>query len=194
MAAENYIPLHMQNVLDTEVRNDEQLLWAAQPGTGRAFKRALPILLFALAWLVFSSFVAYMVFTDTDVPFFPKAFISFFLLIGVLLLSAPYWMMRAAKNTIYAVTSKRAMIIKKGRAITVDNYGPEKLGDIDKRIFADGSGDLIFEKRISHHSHRSRGRSRSSQQVKEIGFFGIPKVNDVYDMILNMASQNAGKA
>lgn len=199
-AADNYIPLHLKNFLDNEINDGEQLLWAAQPGIRQALRRAIrssvPVLFFGLAWLGFISFIAYMVLTDPDVPLLAIAFISPFMLIGALLLSVPYWKTRWTKKTIYAVTNKRAIIIKKTwGSVTVERYGPEKLDNMDKRERSDGSGDLLFFGITSLRDCLKKASSGQKVSLRpEIGFFGIPKVNDVYDILVNMTSQNAGKA
>ena len=179
------LPLDLQRVLDEETHRDEQVTWSCQPGTKRAVRRALPLVFFALFWLGISGTIAFVIFRDADVPLPAKAFISVFLLIGLLLLSSPVWMVRSAKNTVYAVTDERAIILKKGMSIGVESFGPEQLDHADKRVFRDGSGDLIFERQVS--THYSKGRRRES--VKEIGFFGIPQVGQVHNLIRDLGKR-----
>ena len=115
------------------------------------------------------------------------AIIGVFILIGLLILSSPFWAAKAAKNTVYVITDKRAVIVlKKNSEIEIKNFQPDELRDIDKRIFSDGSGDLIFDRQVSlHHSHKHG----THEHIKETGFFGIPAVNDVQEMLRALAQK-----
>ena len=96
------------------------------------------------------------------------------------MLSSPLWAWHKAKKTVYALTSRRAIIFQKGHSVKIDSYGPEEMNNISKRIRSDGSGDLIFDREISY-THSRRGGTR--ERIKEIGFFGINEVNHVEDLI-----------
>ncbi len=181
------LPFDLQRLLEDELDQNERVLWSCQPSLKRAFRRGIPLVFFALFWLGISSTIAFAIFRDANAPWFAKIFIGFFLLIGLLLLSSPIWMVRSAKHTVYAVTDQRAIIITKGMSIDIQSFGPDDLTQIDKRLFRDGSGDLIFDRQVS--THYSKGRRR--ENVKEIGFFGIPQVGQVHQMIRDMAQGTA---
>jgi hypothetical protein len=174
----------LQSLLEQEIDKGEQLRWQCQPSVREAVKRSLPAVVFAVIWLAISLSVVFLVYSDTrkgkDVPLIAMGVAGLFVLIGFFLLTTPFWAARRAKNTVYAITDKRAIIItKKGSAAEILSFGEDKLKSIDKRVLIDGSGDLIFERQVSY--HQSKGRTR--QQVKEIGFFGIPQVNQVEDLL-----------
>ena len=97
----------------------------------------------------------------------------------------PFDLQRLLENEIYQ--NERAIIITKGMSINIQSFGPDELAQIDKRLFRDGSGDLIFDRQVS--THYSKGRRR--ENVKEIGFFGIPQVGQVHQMIRDMAQGTA---
>jgi len=178
------LPIVLQSLLDQEIDKDEKLQWSAQPNISRAVISAIPAAIFGAIFCAAPSFIAFNIFKDTqsgkDIPIVPLILIAVFLLAGMLMLSSPYWAAKRAKNTVYAITDKRAVIITKKRIIDIQSFGPDKLQDIIKRIRGDGSGDLIFERYVSSH-HTSKGRTK--QKVTEIGFFGIPKVNEVEDLL-----------
>ena len=62
------IPFDLKRVLDEEIHRDEQVLWSCQPSTKRAFRRALPLMAFALLWLGFSGAMAFVIFRQADAP------------------------------------------------------------------------------------------------------------------------------
>jgi hypothetical protein len=173
------LPIDLQRLLDDEILQDERVLWSCQPSLKRAFRRGLPLVFFAVVWLGISSTIAVAIFRDANASWFAKIFIRFFILIGLVMLSSPLWMVQLAKNTVYIVTDRRVIILTKGTAIHIQSFGPDRLAQIDKRVFRDGSGDLIFDRQVS--THYSKGRQRES--VKEIGFFGIPHVAQVHTLI-----------
>jgi hypothetical protein len=103
--------------------------------------------------------------------FFPLFGVPF-VLIGLAMLSAPFWAYRKSSRTVYAITNKRVAIIESGKTRTVQSYSGEDLGTIKRIERADGSGDLTFAKK---HYTDSEGRNRSS----DISFIGIPQVRAV---------------
>ena len=178
------LPFNLQSALDEEIDSGEMLRWSCQPSVSRAVKKALPASFFGIIWLAFPLAFAWLMYNDIQkgksVPIFAMAIVGVFFLIGLLILTTPIWATRTAKNTVYAITNRRAIIIaKKGAEIDIQSYRADKLEDINKKILSDGSGDLIFERQISYHT--SKGRTR--ERVKEIGFFGIPAVNEVEDLL-----------
>jgi len=178
------LPIELKNLLDQEIDNEEKLQWSAQPNVSRAVIKAIPLAIFGVAFFIAPSFIAFDIFKDVqagkDIPILPLIFIGVFLLVGLFVMLSPYWAVKKAKNTVYAITDKRAVMITKKRMIDVRSFGPDKLQGIIKRIRGDGSGDLIFERNVSYH-RGSKGGTR--RKVTEIGFFGIPQVNEVEDLL-----------
>ena len=184
------LPLGLQSLLDQELNKGEELRWSCQPSVSRAVIKSLALVAFAVIWLAISLSVAFMMYKGTqegkDVPTMAVVMISIFLLIGLLMVTSPFWAARRARNTVYAITNSRAIILNKGLSINIQSFSSEKMADIIKRIRSDGSGDLIFERHISYHPSR-KGRTR--RKVTEIGFFGIPRVNEVEDMLEALKQQ-----
>ncbi|MFB0524604.1 MAG: hypothetical protein ACETVZ_03625 [Phycisphaerae bacterium] len=178
------LPLQLQSLLDEELNKGEELRWWCQPSVSRAIIKSLSLVVFAVIWLAISVPIAFAMYKSTqegeDVPTMVMVMIGIFLLIGLWLLTSPFWAARKARNTVYAITHSRAIILRKGFSINIQSFSPEKLTDIIKRIRSDGSGDLIFERHISYH-HSSKGGTK--RKVTEVGFFGIPRVNEVEDIL-----------
>ena len=78
-----------------------------------------------------------------------------FVLIGFGMLSSPYWTMRKARRTAYVLTTARAIIFDGGFSTTIRSFGPDRLTDLRRKQRADGSGDVIFERKLSYDSDRS---------------------------------------
>ena len=178
------IPFELQSLLDQELNKSERISWSCQPNVSRAVKKSMPGFIFGLIWLAIPVGIGVVMFTQykngKNVEVFPVVFIGLFILIGLLILSTPYWAAKKARNTVYAITNNRAIIIeKKGSSINIQSFGPDKLNDINKKIYTDGSGDLIFERQISIHTHKGK----SKEHIHELGFMGIPRVNEVEDML-----------
>ena len=176
----------LQSIVQNELREGEELRWSGQPLVGRFVLKSLPIVLFGIPWTAFAVFwicgaSGFKVpdFSEGGFAFFPLFGIPF-VLIGLGMLSAPFWAARKARKTIYAVTNQRAIIFQGGRSVKVESFGRPNLNDISKRVRADGSGDLILERRVSVRHSRQNG---SRESVKEIGFFGIERVDHVEDLI-----------
>ena len=140
------LPLETETVLRSELNTGERLLWTGQPIANRSGWGSLPLVLFGIPWTAFSVFWELMAISMTggmkshnpsepSFPFnlFPVLFPLFgipFILIGLWMLSSPYWMRKKAQKIVYAVTDKRALILSPSwrGAITVRSITPEDTG------------------------------------------------------------------
>jgi len=182
----------LERLVRSELEPREELLWVGRPRAGRMMLQTLPIVLFAIPWTAFSLFWIGMALSftvgfgeeaDAPAPFrwFSLVFPLFglpFLLIGLGMLSAPWWVRRKAKRTCYAVTDRRVIIREPGfsRGVTVRSYRGDELRGMVRTERSDGSGDLVFESEFS----RQRGRRHPSSRS---GFFAIPNVRQVEQLI-----------
>lgn len=109
-----------------------------------------------------------------------------FVLIGFGMLSAPYWASKKAASSAYVITNERVMIFESGilGGVSIRSFLPHQLSEIRRIQLADGSGDLILDKRITTDSEGSRSTT-------DIGFFGIPDVKNVESMVLALAKLQA---
>lgn len=83
---------------------------------------------------------------------------------------------RKGRPAMYLVTDRRAMLIEQGARIEVKSYGPDAVNVMQITRRKNGSGKIIFE-RIASWERDSEGRSY--RRVVEIGFFGVPSVDEV---------------
>jgi hypothetical protein len=120
-------------------------------------------------------------------PWFLKLFPLWgipFILIGLGLLSSPYWGARKLRQTVYAITDRRAILMEGGRSRTVRSFPPAKLTGLFRREHKDGSGDIVLQQR----GHRD---SDGDLRTTEIAFRRIPDVHDVERRLRSLAATAA---
>jgi serine/threonine protein kinase len=120
----------------------------------------------------------------------PEPFRYIFPLFGILVavvglgtMGPPLWMIHKARTTAYLVTNRRAIIVAGGWGTHVRSFGPPDLGHMERRRRADGSGDIILAK-----DARAGGSVPEWWSPKDIGFFGIPQVNYVAQLLQDLAA------
>ncbi len=168
-----------------ELRNGEELWYAGMPKPWYSARKMLPIAVFGLFFGGFAAFWITMAaagvwFVGTQ----PKenagaqiasgVFMLFplfglpFLLIGLAMISSPWWIARKARRTACCVTSQRAMQVSVGRSINVQSWSSDELGEISKSIHSDGTGSITFARSLVQ---GSKGRTRTVTS----GFDGVPE-------------------
>lgn len=179
--------------LDARVRSEldagEQLLWVGQPRPNRFARQTIPLVLFGIPWTAFVIFWISMasfavvnggqnagppVLIGVCFPLFGVPFV----LVGLGMLSSPYWFRRRARRTCYALTDRRAILWEAGffGSVEVRSYRPANLTKMVRRDHADGSGDLVFEERIRVQYNTS---SRGTVGSFDHGFLGIDNVREI---------------
>jgi hypothetical protein len=188
--------------LDARVRSElsegEQLLWVGQPNPRRMGLSGVPMVLFGIPFTGFALFwmaaASGMLFGPAGGPAgalpvgFGAMFICFplfgvpFVLVGLGMLTAPFWMWRRAKRVCYTLTDRRAIVWEPRflGGVEVRSYGPSQLDRIRRTEYADGSGDLIFEEVVTFgtdaHDHTTAQRQRH-------GFFYIANVRLIEELL-----------
>lgn len=170
------LPPALRQQLEQELASGETLLWTGQPDAARIARQSWPLVLFGLLWQGFVLYWSWVAsgfwLPGSDTP--PEPFALFglpFFLAGVVVLASPRTLARKARRTGYAITDRRALIIERGRRLSVRSFAPEALADLERRERADGSGDIIFT--------RDRTGSGKGSRALEVGFFGLPAARDV---------------
>jgi hypothetical protein len=176
-----------------ELRSGERIVWTAQPIPGRYNRGNWVMVLFAIPWTAFAVFWMVMAgrgasHSSTPGPF--KLFPLFglpFVLIGLGMLTSPFWSRKTAAKTVYLITDQRAMIIQEGwRGRTrVESYAPAQLQSITREQNNDGSGDIIF-------MSRTWSDNDCNQRSTRIGFLGVPDVKAVEEYIRALAQKTVG--
>ena len=130
----------------------------------------IPFTAFALFWLGLTAG-----FGGGAGPGPPGFFVLFgipFVIIGLGMLTSPFWMFLKALRTAYAITDRRALTLERGLwgQVVVRSFDPANLAVL-ARPSADGSGNLVFRR-----EYRFQGRNG---RFVEIGFLAVPDVKEV---------------
>jgi hypothetical protein len=194
------LPPELDALVQAELASAEQLLWVGQPSPRRYLLISIPIVLFAIPW---TGFAVFWVLGASGILFggLPKNapgpagfFACFplfglpFILVGLGMLSSPYWLLRKARRTCYALTDRRAIIWEPGifGSVSVRSYGPAQLTRIRRNQRADGSGDMIFEEYATYDN-------RGHRSISSRGFMGIERVREIEELLRKaLLSKNAG--
>jgi hypothetical protein len=158
----------------------ERLLWSGTPAPGEAASAALPATLIGVPFTGFAAFwiwSAWSMAPQAPGPFkfFPLFGVPF-ALIGLGMMLGPLWAWLRARNTVYALTERRAVIIVNGGGGGISSYARADMGELTRIERADGSGTVFFAIRTST---TSRGFVKNTR----VGFIGIPDVRNVERLI-----------
>jgi len=181
------LPPHLQPRLDRELDEGEAVNWVAQPAY-RILKKSA-----THAWLaggivagLFSAMFAMLAILESLTPKNQRdnSPLGLAIAAGVVLALwlASYhlfrrWAISASKNTVYAVTDKRVIIlnINHDKSITERDYRGDELIHLARTEFPDGSGTLTFES--------ARGAGHTAQTAARYRFHAIENVLDVERML-----------
>jgi hypothetical protein len=189
------LPVDLDVLVRSELSDGERLLWVGQPRPSRIAYGAIPLVLFGIPWTAFALFWVAMSYTMSGgfnqvnggpapfgvFRFFPLFGLPF-VLIGLGMLSSPYWLWRQAKRTCYALTDRRAILWKAGMfgSVTVRSYGPEALDRVTRTSYADGCGDLVFEEVVTAGTD---SEGRRTARTSRYGFMAIKQVREVEELL-----------
>lgn len=122
-------------------------------------------------------------------PLFGVLFCTPHLLIGLGLLSSPYWKRRAMLRTVFAITDRRALVFQGGFfSTTVRSFEPDTLKKLHRTTRAKGVGDICFET-----PPPSGGTAVATLSFAgNAGFYNIRNVRDVERLLRNIG-KNKGE-
>jgi hypothetical protein len=184
------LPEELDILVQSELRSGEHLVWTGQPLPRRFMRSSIPIVLFGIPWTAFSIFWMAMslgpLFVAAGQGGFGMFFGCFplfglpFVLIGLGMLSSPFWTYRKAKRTCYALTDQRAIVWASGwySGTAVRSFKPSDLDKMSRIDYSDGSGDLIFEEFLPV-SRQSDVHSESTKR----GFIAIENVREIEELV-----------
>jgi len=203
--ADSTLPYQLNERVQGELRDGELLLWVGQPHPALFARPAIPLVLGGIFFTAFSVFwvatSAALLFAGGGRPgggglvgnlmsFFPLFGVPF-VLIGLGMLTSPYWMRRRARKTCYALTHRRAVLFLPGwfGGFEVRSYRPESLGKICRTQHDDGSGDLIFEELVSIGTDSDGHPTTSTTQF---GFKAIDRVREIEELLTRALLEKFG--
>lgn len=199
---EGRLPEALDARIQSELDRGEKLVWTGQPIPRRFTRQSLPIVLFGIPWTAFSVFwmagASGMLFgvggnKAAGLDVFHVVFPLFglpFVIIGLAMLSSPFWIRRKALGTLYALTDQRAILWEAGwfGAVEVRSYRPRDLTKMHRLEFANGDGDLVFEEVITFGSNSNGSRTTNTQRH---GFLGVSNVREVEQLLKRTLNPDA---
>jgi hypothetical protein len=107
-----------------------------------------------------------------------------FLFIGVGIVFAPLWAYLKGRNTVYAVTNQRVLIISGDRSRSVKSCTPADIIAVDHRERPDGTGDVLI---------RTNSQIRQNNSISQVtvGLFGVSNVKEVARQVMNLHTQRS---
>jgi hypothetical protein len=177
------VPPELRRVVHDELGPDEQLRWVGQPDAGTHAMRSIPVMLIGIVFAGMSLFIMSQASAmGTGGPSLFPLFGCVFVLIGLGVATAPFWMAWTAGRTVYMVTSRRAVIFQQRMGLHVKSYDADDFTDYERIERGDGRGDIIFR----HHIwHDNKGQRQSNQE----GFIGIENVRHVDDLLQDLMAR-----
>ena len=184
------VPSSFQSMVESEMQSGERIVWMDQPIGARLARSAWPIVLFGLPWTAFAVFWMWGATWGTSqtesagpFKFFPLFGLPF-VLIGVGMLSSPYWLLRGAKRSVYVLTDRRAILFRANwrGSLNIRSFNPDQLTTIQRTQHKDGTGDVVF----SQDFRRDNDGHRVSSNI---GFLAIRDVKSVEEMVIALAKK-----
>jgi len=175
------LPQEIQDRIDKELLSEEKLLWVGQPHPSRFLNvqanKTHPLLSLVIVTEIFL-FILALIMSELFI-----AGLIFLALVLTAILGGLAQQLFSAKNTIYAVTNQRAMIIEGNN---VQTFRKRDLQSITKTTRATGRGDIIFRKDSEMRLRPSGfGFMLQRREEKEVGFLGIEHPDHVEALLLN---------
>lgn len=183
------LPSQLQSLIQAELNEGEKITWVGTPIPRRYGLKSLPMVFFGIPWTAFALFWMAGA-ARFKIPDFNQGFDLFplfgipFVLIGLGMLGSPFWMMRKARNTAYILTNQRAIIFEKKLSMSIRSFEPEQLHNLRRNQWSDGSGDLLFERRMDFDHDGNRRQT-------DHGFLAIPEVKSVEDLVRELADSTS---
>jgi hypothetical protein len=178
----------------SELQSGESLYWTGTADPARAAMSALPASIFGIPFAGFALFWITQAYHATNTMSksshnaFTDGFRVFplfglpFLFIGLGVILAPLWAYLTGRNTVYAVTNQRVMVITGGSSRSVKSYTPADIVNVEHRERPDGSGDIAI---------LTTGTTRTNNSVSQIkvALLGVPNVKQVAQQVLALHAQ-----
>lgn len=190
------LPPELDARVREELRDGERLLWVGQPDPRRMGRAGWGAVLFAIPWTAFALLwtglaAAGLWFGAGLNPgqgapavfrvCFPLWGIPF-ILVGIVMLTSPLRLRRAARRTCYALTDQRA-IIRQAQpfgGVEVRSYGPDQLTKLVRTEYPDGTGDLVFEEELPV---RNTNRQARPMNITRYGFLAIENPRRIEELV-----------
>jgi hypothetical protein len=187
------LPSPLQEALSRAVPADEPIRWTGRPGPRVGDWRDWFFVIFGIEWTALTALftagaIAIVINGGMrgDNPLWsPVCFPLFgvpFVLFGIWMITAPARARRRLRDTVYAVTDRRAVVIECGYwGTTVRSFGPEQLAGSSFIERPGSRGDLIL-------SETAHVDSDGVRHVTQVGFLNISDARRVEELIRYLAA------
>lgn len=166
------------SILEPELYDDEDVIYLGRPGPISWVRSWLGIFLFGIPFLGFALFWEKTA-LQTGSVIFPLFGLPF-IIVGLGMTISPLWQWLIAKRAIYAITDKRAIILRTFPWRKVHSFFAADLGYIERKWMGiGGSGTVIFALR------KSNGPMRVPSGP-DWGFYGIDHPRKVERDLMNL--------
>jgi hypothetical protein len=168
----------------------EALCWVGCEPRSRIWRKRLPWIVSFSLWTIAAGLLAGMLILMN--PEFLKKSASGALpvLAPVCLAAAGGYLLgreivRASQRApqLYAITTRRALVISPGQDENVRSYELEAVKSAAVKRRKDGSGNIVFERGV-HWNKDAQGRS--TRLRREVGFFSLASVDEVRDRLCRL--------
>ena len=178
---------HSDPVLTTVTRHlleDERLLWMGKPSIKRLLSRPTegidPLSILILGFIIAILMGLVLISGNSDSPV-ALSVLLVLMLVGAAVIPALGQAIQA-RNTLYAITTFRALIIEGQR---VSSYGAGDITCLEYRRINAKIGDVIFKEIVHEHWIPNGYMPMPTKYIEEIGFFGIEKADYVKMTLLD---------
>ncbi len=206
------LPAELRESLEKELEPGERVMWVGQPSLKQGDWKSAAMVWIGLEWTVIAILFTLASVLSVVVGGAPICFAFSGLpsiLIGIWVITGPSRMRRFLRNTVYAVTDLRAIVIEQGnRDKNVRSFVGKQLTKVFRVEKPDGSGDVI----LSEATHLDTGfdaytlrhevfgwklrfrlgdydTKNVANYTRQIGFFRISEVKKVEGLIKELADR-----
>ena len=178
--------------MQAELDRGEKLLWFGAPLPERVAQQekavggaGIAAAIFGVFWLCGVLFIggsAAKMGAPIVFPIFAGGmflFGLFFVAQALGLAGKPSQEAKRARDTVYAVTDKRLIVLVAGQGAR--SYTPRDIERVERRDTPDGRGDVLFARERA--TNYANGNYRLHERWKELGFFGIENAREVERLI-----------
>jgi hypothetical protein len=186
------LQIDLLQVVENELRQDEQIIWTGQPIPSHMARRRLGVCGFGLLFGGFAVFwfvgALWTTHQSTQSPgwmtyIFPLFGLPF-IAVGLAMIASPLYAARTARKIIYVITNQRALIIACSKWHKVKSFRPEQLQSIERTTRSDGSGDLVFG---NDAQSSAPGYQQGNYGAVAVGFIGVRDVRQVEALLSEVA-------
>jgi hypothetical protein len=188
--------------LDNELQEGEEVLWSGRPDPQRR-RIVYPTKVFVVLGLIFMPVGLFIVLVGLVLlllsVFPPEARLAslgvfipggVFVLLGIIYFLIGLVGSSTPRNTLYAITNRRVIILRPGHYLRVTSYGRGAITQVQRFERSDGSGDLVF---ATTPANGSPGRNRSnagfSSAIHPGVFSALPNVRQVEQILTRMLNE-----